>query len=215
MTEIIYSKEPVDYQQALFFMENKVEEIIAKKSQNYLWFLEHNPVYTAGTSAKPEDLLNPQFPVYQVGRGGQFTYHGPGQLVIYVMFDLRKLFHPKDPDLRKFIYILEEWIIHTLNAIGIQGERRNGRVGIWVVTSNGEKKIAAIGIRVKKWVSFHGIAININPNLSHFDGIVPCGINEYGITSLHELGINLTIEELYQKFSQKLQYIKNKFFCEL
>jgi lipoyl(octanoyl) transferase len=211
MTEIIYSKELVDYQQALFFMENKVEEIIAKKSQDYLWFLEHNPVYTAGTSAKPEDLLNPQFPVYQVGRGGQFTYHGPGQLVIYVMFDLKKLFHPKDPDLRQFIYMLEEWIIQTLNAIGIKGERRAGRVGIWVVTSKGEKKIAAIGIRIKKWVSFHGIAINLNPNLSHFDGIVPCGINEYGITSLHELGFNLTMEELYQQFNQNLQYIKKYF----
>jgi lipoyl(octanoyl) transferase len=186
---------PVDYNAAVSFMEEKVAAIHAKGENDLIWLLEHPPLYTAGTSAQAQDLLNPRFPVYPTGRGGQYTYHGPGQRVAYVMRDLKR--RTAAPDLRLYIFNLEEWIIRTLAVFHITGERREGRVGIWVVMPDGrEAKIAAIGVRVRKWVAYHGIAINLNPDLSHFEGIVPCGLKEYGVTSLKQLGVNITMAEL-------------------
>lgn len=180
------SPEPVDYQEAVDFMEARVAGVHEGREAECIWLLEHPPLYTAGTSARGEDLLKPRFPVFETGRGGQYTYHGPGQRVGYAMLDLRK--RSNAPDLKQYVCNLEEWIIRTLADFDIKGERRKGRVGIWVDTKEGEKKIAAIGVRVRHWVTFHGISININPDLSHFDGIVPCGIAEYGVTSCHALG---------------------------
>jgi lipoyl(octanoyl) transferase len=187
-----------DYAEAIEQMEQRVAAIHAKTADEKIWLVEHPPLYTAGTSAKAEDLLLPhRFPVYQTGRGGQYTYHGGGQRVVYVMLDLHQRMN-QQPDLRRFIHALEEWIIQTLAEFSLQGERRQGRVGIWVVSSDGktENKIAAIGIRIRKWVSYHGIAINVNPDLSHYQGIVPCGIHGYGVTSCAALGKNLSLQEL-------------------
>ena len=164
-----------------------------------IWLLEHPPLYTAGTSADPSELLDSQrFPVYQTGRGGRYTYHGPGQRVAYVMLDLKN----RGADVRCFVHDLEEWVIHTLAQFTIKGERRDGRVGIWVRRgapanpASREDKIAAIGVRIRRWVSFHGIAINVEPDLEHFAGIVPCGINEHGVTSLWDQGITATMPEV-------------------
>jgi lipoyl(octanoyl) transferase len=196
------SPAPVAYPEALEAMEQRVEAILRGEASELIWLLEHPPLYTAGTSAKADDLLQPQFPVYDVGRGGQYTYHGPGQRVVYVVLDLNQRMGGK-PDLRKYVWLLEEWIIRTLAAFDVQGERREGRVGIWVSVASHqspivsvENKIAALGIRVRKWVSFHGMAINLNPDLSHYAGIVPCGISEYGVTSLAALGKDVTMEAL-------------------
>lgn len=175
----------MEYPDAVSFMENRVAEIHEGKAEELVWFLEHPPIYTAGTSAKAADLLNPQFPVFETGRGGEHTYHGPGQLVAYVMLDLRK--RQAQPDLKAYIHNLEEWIIQSLAYLEVKGERREGRVGIWVDNSGKEEKIAAIGVRVRRWISYHGIAINVNPDLSHFAGIVPCGISEHGVCSLKSL----------------------------
>jgi lipoyl(octanoyl) transferase len=188
--QIITSNELVDYTSALEFMEQRVAGIIDNTQPECLWFLQHPPLYTAGTSAKPSDLLQNRFPVYNAGRGGQYTYHGPGQLICYVMLKLE----PKD--VRLFVSNLEQWIINTLAHFGIKGERREGRVGIWVNTPNGEEKIAALGIRLKKWVSFHGISVNINPDLSHFGGIVPCGLPQFGVTSFERLFVDTSFEEV-------------------
>lgn len=181
-----FSDELVEYEDAISFMENRVAAIRAGAADELVWFLEHPPLYTAGTSAKAADLLNPRFPVFDTGRGGQYTYHGPGQLVAYVMLDLKK--RGPEPDLKKYIHNLEEWIIRSLEQLGVKGERREGRVGIWVDEKGRESKIAAIGVRVRHWVSYHGISLNIDPDLSHFSGIVPCGIAEHGVTSLQALG---------------------------
>lgn len=193
---------PVPYDRALAFMEAKVALIREKNENDYVWLLEHPPVYTAGTSADPKDLINARFPVYNAGRGGQYTYHGPGQRVAYVMMDLQKRQHEHGPDLRAYIRLLEQWIIETLAAFGVKGERREGRVGIWVDMKpyggkkGEEAKIAAIGVRVRKWVAFHGIALNVKPDLSHFNGIVPCGISDHGVTSLAALGIKTTMDDV-------------------
>ncbi len=185
----------VEYPDALRFMKERVAGIIAGKQQETIWLLEHPPLYTAGSSAHSGDLLEPdRFPVYQAGRGGEYTYHGPGQRIAYVMLNLKKRYN--QPDIKQFVYDLEEWIIRTLAAFGVKGERRNGRVGIWVVNGDNEQKIAAIGIRLRKWVSYHGIAINLSPDLSHFTGIVPCGIREHGVTSLKALGVDVTMDQL-------------------
>ena len=184
----------VNYPRAIAEMESRVAKIRNGEINEAVWLLEHPPLYTAGTSAKPEDLVVPQFPVYETGRGGQFTYHGPGQRVAYVMLDLKK--RQQTPDIKKYVWQLEEWIIRTLAEFGVKGERRMGRVGIWVITPTSEAKIAAIGVRVRHWVTYHGISINVNPDLSHFDGIVPCGIREYGTTSLAQLGINATLPDI-------------------
>jgi lipoyl(octanoyl) transferase len=184
-----------DYEGAVAHMEDEVAAIRAQNASELVWLVEHPPIYTAGTSAKPEDLLDPdRFPVYRTGRGGQYTYHGPGQRVAYVMLDLKK----RGSDIRKFVCDLEQWIIDTLGQFNVIGERREGRVGIWVrrQDKSGEDKIAAVGVRVRHWVSFHGISLNLEPDLSHFDGIVPCGIAEHGVTSLAKLGIIASMAEL-------------------
>ena len=181
----------VPYEDSIQFMEKCVEEIRKNNRPEMVWLVEHPALYTAGTSAKDGDLLIPnRFPVFNTGRGGQYTYHGPGQRIIYVMLDLKK----RDQDVRKFINDLEQWIIQCLSEFNIIAERRQERVGLWVpqgAPSNPayrEDKIAAIGVRIRRWVTFHGISINVDPDLSHFEGIVPCGIKEYGVTSLFELG---------------------------
>jgi lipoyl(octanoyl) transferase len=191
MTAFKYSWELVPYDEAVAFMEARAAEIRAGSEGDLVWFLEHPALYTAGTSAKTADLIDARFPVFKTGRGGEYTYHGPGQRIAYVMTDLK----PRGSDVRKYVCDLEGWIIAALAEFGIKGERRKGRIGIWVVTPGGEKKIAAIGVRVRKWVAYHGISINVNPDLSHYAGIVPCGISEFGVTSLHELGVQISMEE--------------------
>ncbi|MTI03702.1 lipoyl(octanoyl) transferase LipB [Roseibium sp. RKSG952] len=191
-----------DYQEAVAFMEARVAAISAGEADECIWLLEHPPLYTAGTSARREDLTDPdRFPVYESKRGGEYTYHGPGQRVVYVMLDVGKRGH----DVRRFVKQLETWVISALAEFNVQGEIREGRVGVWVqrkdkpLTVTGqpaEDKIAAIGIRLRKWVSFHGISINVEPELDHFTGIVPCGIREYGVTSLVDLGLPVTMPDL-------------------
>jgi lipoyl(octanoyl) transferase len=192
--EFTASAGPIEYLGAVQTMERRVADIHAGTKGEQVWLVEHPPLYTAGTSAKPEDLLNPQFPVFETGRGGQFTYHGPGQRVAYVMLDLKK--RQKVPDIKRYVCQLESWIIGSLSAFGVNGERREGRVGIWVDTPTGEKKIAAVGVRIRHWVTYHGVSINVSPDLSHFSGIVPCGISEFGVTSLHDLGKNVSMQDL-------------------
>lgn len=188
------SDTPVSYPEALAVMEERVGAIREGTAPELVWLLEHPPLYTAGTSANAADLLTPdRFPVYQTGRGGQYTYHGPGQRVAYVMLDLKS----RGADVRCFVHDLEDWIIRTLAQFTVKGERREGRVGIWVDRGHGrEDKVAAIGVRVRKWVTFHGIALNVEPELSHFGGIVPCGIRDHGVTSLWDLGITATMDEV-------------------
>ena len=174
------------YPEALDFMQTRAAQIAAGEAPEQIWLVEHPPLYTKGTSANEDDLVMPdKFPVYEAGRGGQFTYHGPGQRVAYVMLNLKT----RGRDVSAFVRALEQWIIDTLAELGITAERRCGRVGVWVAHPDGrEEKIAAIGIRLRKWVSFHGISINVNPDLAHFGGIVPCGISEHGVASLDSLG---------------------------
>jgi lipoyl(octanoyl) transferase len=186
----------VSYDDALNFMEQQVEEISLGQARECVWLLEHPPIYTAGTSASTEDLIDARrFPIHPTGRGGQFTYHGPGQRVVYAMLDLRH----RGKDVRAYVTTLEEWVIQALATFNVTGERRPGRVGIWVDQGGGkEDKIAAIGVRVRRWVAFHGISINVEPDLSHFDAIVPCGISDpnFGVTSLVQLGLPVTMEDL-------------------
>jgi len=199
--EWLASPAPVDYAEAVAAMERRVDEIRAGRAGELVWLLEHPPVYTAGTSADPRELIAPRgIPVQRTGRGGRFTYHGPGQRVAYVMLDLR----PSNPnrraqDVRRFVHGLEEWAILALARFGVKGERREGRVGIWVERANGkEDKIAAIGVRVRGWVTFHGIAINVDPDLAAFAGIVPCGVAgpRFGVTSLGALGVGATMRDV-------------------
>jgi lipoyl(octanoyl) transferase len=192
------SDSPVPYPEAVRAMEERVAAIRADSAREQVWLLEHPPLYTAGTSARPGDLLQPdRFPVYASGRGGQYTYHGPGQRVAYVMLDLKR----REPDLRRFVHDLEELVIRTLARFNVRGERRAGRIGIWVARPGGrEDKIAAVGVRVRHWVTYHGIAINLDPDLEHFTGIVPCGIASgpaslFGVTSLYDLGILISMAE--------------------
>jgi lipoyl(octanoyl) transferase len=192
------SDTPVAYDEALAEMDARVAAIIAGEAPEQVWLLEHPPLYTAGTSAKPEDMVEACFPVHQVGRGGQFTYHGPGQRVAYVMLDLNR----RSRDVRTFVVALEEWLIRTLGAFNVRGERREDRIGVWVrrpdLGPGREDKIAAIGIRVRKWVTLHGVALNVEPQLSHFAGIVPCGVSDqrYGVTSLADLGQPVAMAEV-------------------
>lgn len=188
---------PVGYDEAVAEMERLAALIADGAARERVWLVEHPALYTAGTSARDEDLLTPErFPVHRSGRGGQFTYHGPGQRVAYVMLDLKR----REPDLRRFVAALEAWLIGTLAAFSIRGERREERVGVWVRRpekgAGAEDKIAALGIRVRRWVSFHGIALNVEPDLTHFDGIVPCGVSEHGVTSLVDLGLPVTMPEV-------------------
>ena len=188
------SEDHIFYPDALAAMESHVAGIIADDAPELVWLLEHPPLYTAGTSAQESDLITPnRFPVFKAGRGGQYTYHGPGQRVAYVMLDLRK----RGRDVAAFVRALEQWIIDTLAEFDIVAERRCGRVGVWVVHTDGrEEKIAAIGVRLRRWVSFHGISINLNPDLSHFGGIVPCGISDHGVASFESLGKDVSLSQL-------------------
>ncbi len=192
--EFKVSKELVEYPEALSFMDGRVAGIHDGSAEECVWLLEHPPLYTAGTSAKAQDLLDARFPVFETGRGGEHTYHGPGQRVAYAMLDLKAR---QASDIKKYVWNLEEWIIRTLAEFGIAGERRCGRVGIWVVGADGaESKIAAIGVRVRHWITLHGISLNVDPDLSHFGGIVPCGIAEHGVTSMAALGVSASMEEV-------------------
>ena len=198
----LYQSQPITMQRskglqsfpsAMLQMETHVAAIAEGHESERLWLLEHPSLYTSGTSAKPSDLIEPnRFPVFETGRGGQYTYHGPGQRVGYVMLNLAK----RGGDVRAFVAALEQWLINTLAEFGVVGERREDRVGIWVRHDGGEDKIAAIGIRVRRGITFHGVSLNVNPDLSHFDGIVPCGVTEHGVTSLAALGINTNMEEV-------------------
>ncbi|GAA0557223.1 lipoyl(octanoyl) transferase LipB [Rhizomicrobium electricum] len=180
------------YPEAVAFMEERAAAIADGTAPELVWLVEHPPIYTAGTSAREEDLLDPRFPVFKTGRGGQFTYHGPDQRVGYVMLNLR----PRGGDVRRYVHDLEEWLIRALKRFDVKGERRSDRVGIWVVRGDREDKIAAIGVRVRRWVTFHGVALNVAPDLTHFDGIVPCGIRGHGVTSLKDLGIVVNTNEV-------------------
>jgi lipoyl(octanoyl) transferase len=183
----------VAYPEALAGMDRHVTAIAKGEEPERVWLLEHPPLYTAGTSAHEEDLVEPgRFPVFKAGRGGQYTYHGPGQRVAYVMLDLKR----RGGDVRAFVAALEQWVIDTLDDFNVKGERREDRVGVWVRRGGREDKIAAIGIRVRHWVTFHGISINVEPDLTHFSGIVPCGIREHGVTSLVDLGLPVTMEDV-------------------
>ncbi len=189
-----FDDRPVAYPDALARMEARVAEIRAGTAPEMIWLLEHPPLYTAGTSARAQDLLDPgRLPVYRTGRGGQYTYHGPGQRVAYVMLDLKR----RGCDVRRFVRDLEDWLIATLARLNVTGERRAGRVGIWVERGRGqEDKVAAIGVRIRRWVSYHGVALNVEPDLSHFDGIVPCGIQGHGVTSLVDLGLPVAMADV-------------------
>jgi lipoyl(octanoyl) transferase len=180
------------YPEAVAFMEARAAQIALGTAPELVWLVEHPPIYTAGTSAKDSDLIDARFPVFRTGRGGQFTYHGPGQRVGYVMLDLKR----RKADVRAFVHDLEEWLIKTLAQFNVKGERREGRVGIWVVRGAREDKIAAIGVRVRRWVTFHGVSLNVDPDLSHFSGIVPCGVREHGVTSLVDLGLPVTMADV-------------------
>ena len=207
----------VDYEKALTVMDNHVEKMIQGDAGEKIWLLEHPPLYTAGTSADRKDLVEPnRFPVFETKRGGQYTYHGPGQRVVYVMLDLNK----RGKDVKKFVKHLETWIILTLSEFNVTGQSRDGRVGIWVerpdkpLKNNGaleEDKIAAIGVRLRKWITLHGLSINLDPDLSHFQGIVPCGIREHGVTSLVDLGLPVSMHDLdnalKKSFSEVFQKI--------
>ncbi len=218
------SAAPVPYEEAVAEMEARVAAIRAGTAPEMIWLLEHPPLYTAGTSAKGDDLIKDakgesKFPVYETGRGGQYTYHGPGQRVAYVMLDLKK--RQSAPDIKQYVSNLEDWIINSLQQFDIIGEKREGRVGIWVDLKshhnkrNGvplnnlmpkEAKIAAVGVRVRHWVTYHGISININPDLSHFNGIVPCGISDAGVTSFDDLGIKASMPELDQALKNNFDF---------
>jgi len=196
--EWVVSARPVGYPQAVAVMNARAAAIAAGTAPELVWLIEHPPLYTSGTSAQPADLIEARFPVFASGRGGQFTYHGPGQRVAYAMLDLKR----RAPDVRRYVASLEEWIIRALAAFGVAGERREDRVGVWIARpergAGHEDKIAAIGIRLRHWVSLHGIALNVAPDLSHFTGIVPCGVADarYGVTSLADLGIGATMAEV-------------------
>ena len=196
--EWVVARGLVPYPEALAFMEARVAAISAGEAREMVWLLEHPPIYTGGVSAKASDLIAPdRFEVFQTGRGGQYTYHGPGQRVVYVMLDLNR----RRKDVRAFVQALEQWIIATLWTFNVEGHIRDGRVGVWVERPDKgypvtEDKIAALGIKLRRWVSFHGISLNVEPDLSHFGGIVPCGITEHGVTSLLDLGLPVTMDEV-------------------
>lgn len=193
--EWVLAEGPTPYEAAVAEMEARVAAIRAGRAPERVWMVEHPPLYTAGTSAQDADLLDSgRFPVHRSGRGGQFTYHGPGQRVAYVMLDLKH----RGADIRTYVCDLERWLIHALAAFNVTGERRDGRVGVWVRRPGGagEDKVAALGVRVRRWVAFHGVALNVDPDLGHYAGIVPCGVTQHGVTSLHALGQLVSMEEV-------------------
>ena len=193
----------VDYLESLDFMAKTVDSIITGTGPEVVWLLEHPELYTSGTSAQPNELqYKPTAPIYAAGRGGRYTYHGPGQRVIYLMMDLRS----RGNDIRKYVYDLETWLINSVAEFGIEGERRSGRIGVWVDQGYGiEVKIAAIGIRVRKWVTFHGVSLNISPDLRMYEPIIPCGIREHGISSLHELGVPALMKDVDEALLHNFQ----------
>jgi lipoyl(octanoyl) transferase len=189
--EWIESQRPVPYEEALAFMDARAAAIRLGQARECVWLLEHPPLFTAGTSADPAELFNPLgLPVYEAGRGGRYTYHGPGQRVAYVMLDLEQ----RGKDIRRFVHSLEQWMIDSLAELGVSAHRAEGRIGIWVGDGPSEAKIGALGVRIKRWVTLHGIALNVAPDLAHFGGIIPCGIGDYGVTSLAELGKQIPLE---------------------
>jgi len=197
------SDTPVPYPEALALMETRAAAIADGSQGEMIWLLEHPPIYTAGTSANDADLIDARFPVYRTGRGGQFTYHGPGQRVGYAMLDLKQ----RKPDVRAYVQDLEQWLIEALALFNVKGERREGRVGIWVQRGMKEDKIAALGVRIKRWVTFHGVALNVDPDLSHFTGIVPCGVKAHGVTSLADLGIMVSTADVDVALKQSFKKI--------
>jgi lipoyl(octanoyl) transferase len=204
------SEAPVPYAEALAWMEARAAAIRAGTASECVWLLEHPPLFTAGTSADRAELTNPQdFPVFEAGRGGRYTYHGPGQRVGYVLLDLEK----RGRDIRRFVHALEQWMIDTLGQLGVSAHRADGRIGIWVGEGADEKKIGALGVRVKRWVTLHGFSLNVSPDLTHFSGIVPCGISEFGVTSLAELGkqkpLSLVDAALRRSFSSFLNGLQD------
>ena len=208
MVEWRISEAPVDWPEAMAGMEARVAAIREGRARELVWLLEHPPLYTRGTSARAEDLLQPdRFPVHEARRGGEYTYHGPGQRVAYVMLDLGA----RGRDVRRFVWTLEEWVIRTLARFNVDGERRAGRVGVWVRRPDkgpgAEDKIAAVGLRLRRWVSFHGVSINLEPDLSHYDGIVPCGIQGHGVTSLADLGLIVAPAELDMALAEAFEEV--------
>ena len=212
MVEWRITDAPVAYPDAVAWMEARVDAVQRGAADECIWLLEHPASYTAGTSAKSQDLLNPRFPVYSAKRGGQYTYHGPGQRIVYPILDLNR----RGSDIRAYVRMLEDWVIATLDSFQIRGEIREGRVGVWVQrpekprTADGaiaEDKIAAIGVRVRRWVAFHGISINVEPDLTHYDGIVPCGIQGHGVTSLVDLGLPVTMADLDSALRRQFDHI--------
>ncbi|MFT6077724.1 MAG: lipoyl(octanoyl) transferase [Myxococcota bacterium] len=204
------SNSPEEYLKSVEFMEEYVAKVSAHEESELIWLTSHNPLYTAGISSKQEDLLNNDLPVFKSNRGGKYTYHDDGMRIVYVMLNLKNVFAPERPDVSKFVEMLENWVIAVLEKLEIKGEIKKDRVGIWVEheDQNGkksEKKIAAMGIKIRKWVSYHGIAININPNLAGFSGIVPCGLKNFGVTSINDLGKTISFEEIDK-------IIKDEFF---
>ncbi|MDR2978573.1 MAG: lipoyl(octanoyl) transferase LipB [Rickettsiales bacterium] len=193
MVKWLVSNQLIDYNHAVKFMEAKIQRIYDSLSDELVWLLQHPPLYTAGISATDDDIVEKLFPVYKTGRGGKYTYHGPGQRIIYLMLDLRKR---NKCDIRLYIRDLGNWIINVSKHFSIFGEFREDRIGIWVNNSGIEEKIAAFGIRVRKWITYHGIALNVSPDLSHYQGIIPCGLKDYGITSMKELGVEVPLSEL-------------------
>lgn len=200
------SDEAVPYEEALAFMEHRAAAIREGTERECVWLLEHPPLFTAGTSADPVELINAQhFPVYEAGRGGRYTYHGPGQRVGYVMLDLEK----RGKDIRRFVHSLEGWMIDTLGELGVAAHRADGRIGIWVGEGPAEAKIGALGVRVKRWVTLHGFSLNVAPNLAHFTGIVPCGIADYGVTSLAELGKQIDLPTVDAALERSFRHFLN------
>lgn len=194
MIECKISNQLIQYKHSIELMEKKVESIINNNAEELVWFLEHEPIYTAGTSTNDNELLIPKFPLYRSNRGGKITYHGPGQLIVYLLLDLKK----RDmKDVKQYVYNLEQIVIDTLQIIEIEGIRLQNKIGVWVKLGDTYKKISAIGIRIKKWVTYHGFSLNINPDLDHYDGIIPCGIADYGITSISVEKPSYTISRGY------------------
>ncbi|UWI83199.1 lipoyl(octanoyl) transferase LipB [Wolbachia endosymbiont of Howardula sp.] len=205
MVELLIPNQLVSYSYALQFMEKRVQQIYNNSANELLWIIEHPPIYTAGITAKDDEMINALFPIYKTNRGGKYMYHGPGQRVIYLMLNLKKR---KRCNIRLYIKDLSQWMINVLQRFNIIGEFKEDRIGIWVCHNNIEEKIVAFGIRIKKWITYHGLALNISPNLSHYKGIIPCGLKEYNITSMEKLGVqiittvfdNVLIQEFYKIF---------------
>jgi lipoyl(octanoyl) transferase len=188
----------IPYEVALTEMEQRARDIADGNARELIWLLEHPPLYTAGTSAAPDEMIDPRFPVYVAGRGGRYTYHGPGQRVVYVLINLKN----RRQDIRLFIHALEDWVIESLAQLGISSRREDGRVGIWTDDKGLDSKIGAIGVRVRRWVTYHGFSINVAPDLSHFTGIIPCGLPDFGVTSVQKLGIKSHMSDLDSALSR-------------